>query len=76
MASELLESRHFLVTIAKRVMVDGFRRGSVEDAYLQVLAEQPAGCAVSPQQRRLHLLRITRQGRPPRGDQPADEPGV
>lgn len=39
--SELREPRHFLVTIAKRVMVDHFRRRSLEQAYLDALALQP-----------------------------------
>jgi len=43
----LIEPRHFLVTIAKRVMIDSFRRRSVEQAYLQMLAEQPAQYALS-----------------------------
>lgn len=51
MASELVEPRHFLVTVAKRVMVDSFRRRAVEQAYLQLLAEQPEQYAVSPEQR-------------------------
>lgn len=49
--SELNEPRHFLVTVAKRVMVDSFRRRKLEQAYLQALAEQPAAVAISPEER-------------------------
>ncbi|NBB11901.1 sigma-70 family RNA polymerase sigma factor [Pseudomonas sp. SLFW] len=52
---ELIEPRHFLVTIARRVMVDSFRRRSVEEAYLHVLAEQPERYAVSPEERLMLL---------------------
>jgi RNA polymerase sigma-70 factor (ECF subfamily) len=54
-ASELVEPRHFLVTIAKRVMIDSFRRTSVEQAYLQVLAEQPERFVISPEERLILL---------------------
>jgi RNA polymerase sigma-70 factor (ECF subfamily) len=50
-AAELAEPRHFLVTIAKRVMIDSFRRQTVERAYLDVLAEQPEHYALSPEER-------------------------
>lgn len=52
---ELIEPRHFLVTIARRVMVDTFRRRSVEEAYLQMLAEQPERYELSPQERLMLL---------------------
>lgn len=52
---QLIEPRHFLVTIAKRVMVDTFRRRSVEEAYLEVLAEQPEQVAISPEARLILL---------------------
>ncbi|WP_201213120.1 sigma-70 family RNA polymerase sigma factor [Pseudomonas sp. S36] len=52
---KLIEPRHFLVTIARRVMVDSFRRRSVEEAYLQILAEQPERYAVSPEERLMLL---------------------
>ncbi|MFJ5295902.1 sigma-70 family RNA polymerase sigma factor [Pseudomonas sp. NPDC088368] len=52
---ELIEPRHFLVTIARRVMVDSFRRRSVEEAYLHVLAEQPERYAVAPEERLMLL---------------------
>lgn len=49
------EPRHFLVTIAKRVMVDSFRRQSVERAYLDVLAEQPESFELSAEDRLIML---------------------
>jgi RNA polymerase sigma-70 factor (ECF subfamily) len=70
-ACDLIEPRHFLVTIAKRVMVDSFRRTSVEQAYLQVLAEQPERYAISPEERlilleTLHALDAMLEGLGPR----------
>lgn len=49
LAAQLLEPRHFLVTVAKRVMIDSLRRRAVEQAYLQVLTEQPEHYAISPE---------------------------
>ncbi|CAM4024380.1 putative RNA polymerase sigma factor FecI [Pseudomonas reidholzensis] len=45
------QPRHFLVTIARRVMVDSFRRRAVEQAYLRELAEWPEAEVPSPQER-------------------------
>ena len=53
MLGELLEPRHFLVTVARRVMVDSFRRRALEQAYLQLLAEQPEQYEISPEERLL-----------------------
>lgn len=50
-AVALNEPRHFLVTIAKRVMVDSFRRQSVERAYLELLAQQPDEFEISAEER-------------------------
>ncbi|WDY56026.1 sigma-70 family RNA polymerase sigma factor [Pseudomonas sp. PSKL.D1] len=49
--SELREPRHFLVTMARRVMIDSFRRRALEQAYLDLLAEQPEQYAISPEER-------------------------
>lgn len=54
-AAMLNEPRHFLVTIAKRVMIDSFRRQSVERAYLEVLAAQPESFEISAEEQ-LSLL--------------------
>jgi RNA polymerase sigma-70 factor (ECF subfamily) len=51
--SDLQEPRHFLVTVAKRVMVDHFRRRTIEHAYLQALALQPQAEEISPETRLL-----------------------
>jgi len=44
---QLIEPRAFLVTIAKRVMCNHFRRQELERAYLQALAQVPEACAPS-----------------------------
>lgn len=49
----LREPRHFLVTIARRVMVDHLRRCSLEKAWLEALARQPEPVAPSPETRAL-----------------------
>ncbi|WP_175651858.1 sigma-70 family RNA polymerase sigma factor [Pseudomonas sp. Marseille-P9899] len=54
-AATLSEPRHFLVTIAKRVMIDSFRRQSVERAYLEVLARQPESFELSAEERLIIL---------------------
>ena len=58
--ADLKEPRHFLVTIAKRVMIDSFRRKALENAYLQVLAEQPQAYAISPEERLLIIETLQR----------------
>jgi len=50
-AATLREPKDFLVTVAKRVMVDLFRRRTLERAYLEMLALIPEGYAPSPEQR-------------------------
>lgn len=47
----LQKPRHYLATIARRVMVDSFRRRSLERAYLKALAEQPQAFALSPEEK-------------------------
>ena len=47
--STIRDPRSFLCTIAKRVMVDLFRRNALEKAYLEMLA--PEGGAPSPEER-------------------------
>jgi len=59
-AAELKEPRHFLVTIAKRVMIDSFRRKALEQAYLQAMAEQPRAYAISPEERLLVIETLQR----------------
>ncbi|MBL2132828.1 RNA polymerase subunit sigma, partial [Klebsiella pneumoniae] len=43
--STIRDPRSFLCTIAKRVMVDFFRRNSLEKAYLEMLALMPESLA-------------------------------
>ncbi len=50
-AATLREPKDFLVTVAKRVMVDLFRRRTLERAYLEMLTLIPEGYAPSPEQR-------------------------
>ena len=50
-AATLREPKDFLVTVAKRVMVDLFRRRTLERAYLEMLVLIPEGYAPSPEQR-------------------------
>lgn len=51
----LREPRHFLVAVARRVMVDHLRRRSLEKAWLEALALQPEPVAPSPEARALIL---------------------
>ena len=45
------EPRSFLCTVARRVMIDFFRRNALERAYLEMLARAPEDVAPSPEQR-------------------------
>ena len=48
---ELQEPRAYLVTIGKRLLINFQRRRSLEQAYLDALAELPEALAPSPEQR-------------------------
>lgn len=52
------DPKSFLCTVAKRVMVDLFRRNALEKAYLDMLAQLPEALAPSPenQQQQLETL--------------------
>lgn len=52
--STIRDPRSFLCTIAKRVMVDLFRRNALEKAYLEMLALMPEG-ERSPEERESQL---------------------
>ncbi|TJZ62396.1 sigma-70 family RNA polymerase sigma factor [Chitiniphilus eburneus] len=54
-AEAIVEPRGFLTTVAKRVMIDHFRRQALERAYLEALATWPEPVAQSPEQRALLL---------------------
>ena len=53
--STIRDPRSFLCTIAKRVMVDLFRRNALEKAYLEMLALMPENLAPSPEERESQL---------------------
>jgi RNA polymerase sigma-70 factor (ECF subfamily) len=52
---ELREPRAYLSSIARSLMIDAFRRRTLEQAYLQTLAAIPEPVAVSPETRELIL---------------------
>lgn len=55
MLSTIRDPRSFLCTIAKRVMVDLFRRNALEKTYLEMLALMPEEMAPSPEERESQL---------------------
>lgn len=62
-AHELREPRAYLSTIARSLMIDMFRRRTVEQAYLETLASRPEALDISPETRLLiieTLLEIDR----------------
>lgn len=50
-APELREPRAYLSTIARSLMIDLFRRRTVEQAYLETLASRPEALDISPETR-------------------------
>lgn len=57
---QILEPRAYLTTIAKRLMVDFFRRADLERAYLAELAALPGALQPSPEQR-LQALQLLQE---------------
>lgn len=57
---QILEPRAYLTTIAKRLMVDFFRRADLERAYLSELAALPEALQPSPEQR-LQALQLLQE---------------
>ncbi|TBV02466.1 sigma-70 family RNA polymerase sigma factor [Phytopseudomonas dryadis] len=53
--AELQEPRAYLKTIGKRLLINFHKRRSLEQAYLEALAQLPEACAPSPEQRWLVL---------------------
>lgn len=49
------DPKSFLCTIAKRVMIDLFRRNALERAYLEMLAQLPEALAPSAEEKQSHL---------------------
>ncbi|MGK3125999.1 ferric citrate uptake sigma factor FecI [Candidatus Pantoea formicae] len=47
--AEVRDAKSFLCTIAKRVMVDRFRRNALEKAYLEMLSQLPEAVMPSPE---------------------------
>jgi len=47
----IVEPRAYLATVARRVMMDYFRRAALERAYLEALAAMPESVQISPEQR-------------------------
>ncbi|NHC07649.1 RNA polymerase sigma-70 factor (ECF subfamily) [Azonexus fungiphilus] len=54
-AAAIEEPRKYLATIAKGLVVDRFRRQSIEAAWLETLAARPEPLAISPETRALIL---------------------
>jgi RNA polymerase sigma-19 factor, ECF subfamily len=50
-ANQIVEPRVYLATIARRVMVDYFRRATLERAYLDALAAMPEPVQISAEER-------------------------
>ena len=59
-AAALREPRSFLATIARRVMIDHFRRRALERAWLETLAAQPEPLAISPEDSALIIETLLR----------------
>jgi len=49
-STNLNEPRAFLITIAKRLMINHWRRSTIEQAYLERLAAYPEQIAISPEE--------------------------
>ncbi|EEP0997969.1 TPA: sigma-70 family RNA polymerase sigma factor [Salmonella enterica subsp. diarizonae] len=49
------DPKSFLCTVARRVMIDLFRRNALEKAYLEMLARLPETQAPSAEEKQLHL---------------------
>lgn len=54
------EPRSYLVTVAKRVMIDHFRRKTIEQSYLQALMQQPEQEVISAEQSTIMLETLYR----------------
>lgn len=53
--AQLREPRHYLVTVANRVMIDYLRRQTLERAWLEALALEPESEAISPEAQNIIL---------------------
>src|SRR5262245_28123076 len=52
---QVREPKGYLATIARRLMIDHFRRASLERAWMQAMAEQPEAQDISPEERAILL---------------------
>ncbi|WP_460140607.1 sigma-70 family RNA polymerase sigma factor [Pseudomonas sp. S2_E01] len=52
-ASQILEPRDYLATVARGLVIDRYRRRAIEVAYLQTLAERPEATAISEEDKAL-----------------------
>lgn len=57
---QLNQPRSFLATVARRVLIDHFRRKSLEQAWLEQLAAQPEPLAISAEEQTLILETLCR----------------
>ncbi|MGY2328154.1 sigma-70 family RNA polymerase sigma factor [Pseudomonas sp. SDT2931_S440] len=46
-ATQILEPRDYLATVARGLVIDRYRRRAIEQAYLQTLADRPEAIAIS-----------------------------
>ncbi|WP_017477896.1 MULTISPECIES: sigma-70 family RNA polymerase sigma factor [unclassified Pseudomonas] len=46
-ATQILEPRDYLATVARGLVIDRYRRRAIEQAYLQTLADRPEATAIS-----------------------------
>ncbi|WP_437880034.1 sigma-70 family RNA polymerase sigma factor [Pseudomonas sp. LRF_L74] len=53
--ADIQEPRAYLLTIGKRLLINFHKRRSLEQAYLEALAQLPEACVPSPEQRWLLL---------------------
>jgi RNA polymerase sigma factor (sigma-70 family) len=58
--ASIREPRSYLATIAKRVMIDHYRRKEIEQAYLALLAEQPESEMISAEESCLIIETLVR----------------
>lgn len=56
----LQEPRAYLCTVAKGLVIDHLRRRSLEQAYLDALANMPEACSISPEEREILLQTLDR----------------
>ena len=58
-ASQILEPRDYLATIARGLVIDRYRRHTIEQAYKEALAERPEPTVVSEEDRAIIIETLT-----------------